>query len=146
MPKEWRKINERLMIAGKKFGLGRVFLTPVRKNLQAFRWYLVGNVPYKKDPRDKGLQYFTSWGLRKMGKGQLINHWTEDYRRRLKRFAEGLQLNNDSYNITLRSVLGRRWYFKVKDLIRDIDHLTMNQTAEYRQIQESIRTHVLRLR
>jgi len=146
LPLEWRKINQQLMIEGKKHGLGRVFLTPVRKNLQAFRWYLVGNVPYRKDDRDKGLQYFTSWGLKRMSKCQLLSHYTADYRRHIKRFAEGLQLSEDSYKITLRSVLGRYWYFRIKDLVRDIDHFSMNQAARYDQIRESLSLHILRSR
>jgi hypothetical protein len=144
LPKDWQLINRKLMTMGKRYGLGRVFLTPVRKNMQALKWYLVSNIPYRRDIRDKGIHYFDSWGLEKIHGFQIVNKFTLDYRRRLARFAKGLQLTNDSYNLILRSVLGRRWYYRVEDLIKHIDNLSPNQLLQYQDLQITVNTHLLR--
>jgi hypothetical protein len=144
MPRSWRNINARLMGAGKKYGLGRVFLTPVRKNMQALKWYYVSNIPRKRDTRDKGIQYFTSWGLQKTSGFQVVNRYTQEYRRKVRKFSTGLQLNSENYNISLRSVLGRRWYFKCKDLISDIDKLSTRQVMQYNELRASLQTYLLR--
>lgn len=144
LPKDWQHINHRLMSAGKRLGLGRVFLIPIRKNLKAYKWYLVSNVPYKRDRRDKGVHFFQSWGIGKTGKFQLSNSYTRSYRERLKKFAQGLQLTSNSYNISLRSVLGLSWYFKIKDLVRDIDSLSRDQQERYENLKSALRIHLLR--
>jgi hypothetical protein len=144
LPIEWQKINTKLMVAGKRYGLGRVFLTPVRKNMNAYKWYLVSNIPYKRDTRDEGIHFLTSWGMNGMGGFQVINKYTCSYRDRLKRFAQSLQLNSENYNISLRSVLGTRWFFRIKDIIRDFDKLSPIQQIQYNELQEAVRTHILR--
>jgi hypothetical protein len=143
LPASWQNINVKLMKAGKLYGLGRVFLTPVRKNMKAYQWYLVSNIPDKREESDKGIQYMASWGLRKAVKFQVLNRFTADYRRRLKLFCSGLQLNSENYNIVLRDVLGS-WYYKCKDLIRDIDHLSADQLHEYKDLHSAIAIHLLR--
>lgn len=144
LPKSWKEINHKLMALGKKHGLGRVFLTPVKKNMQALKWYYVSNIPYTRDDRDRHIQYFTAWGMSKIVGFQVVNKYTKDYRSKLRRFAEGLQLNSENYNISLRSVLGRRWYFNCKDLIRDIEKLSHSQVTQYHEIREAVQTHQLR--
>lgn len=144
LPIDWQLINRKLMAEGKKYGLGRVFLTPVRKNLKALKWYLVSNVPYKRDPRDKGVHFFLAWGIKRANGFQIVNKYTRAYRAKLKKFAQGLQLNDQNYNITLRSVLGSNWYFKVSELVKYIDSLTEEQQLRYENLQRTVRTHLLR--
>ena len=144
LPKDWQIINHKLMAAGKKYGLGRVFLTPVRKNMSALKWYYVGNIPYRRDTRDEGIHYLVSWGMDSINNFQVYNKYTTEYRNRLMRFAQGLHLNDTDYTITLRSVLGRRWHYKVKDLIQNIDNLTIEQSIKYKELRSAIDTYLLR--
>lgn len=144
LPESWRKLNLKLMAAGKKYGLGRISITPVRKNLTAMKWYYVSNIPYKRDLRDKGVRYYSSWGLESINGFQILNKYTRGYWARLRKFSEGLQLNSENYNICLRSVLGRRWFFRCKDLIKDIDKLSTAQVMEYNELRSAIQLHLLR--
>ena len=144
MPPEWIKANRKLMLLGKRYGLGRVFLTPVRKNLPALKWYYVGNIPYTRDDRDKGIHYFTNWGMKNISGFQVLNKFTKTYRRRLSKFCQGLQLTSNDYNILLRSVLGRRWYYKCKDLIANVESMSAEQTAEYNELKSAVRTYLIR--
>lgn len=145
MPASWQSINRKLMIAGKKYGLGRIFLIPIRKNMKAYQWYLVGNVPYKRDQRDGKLKYVNSWGMPKTSKFQVINKFTTDYRNRLKYFCQGLQLTSENYSIVLRNVLGQSWYYRTSDIIKHIYHLPLDLNVKYNEIKNSIRIHLLRL-
>lgn len=144
LPQDWQDINRKLMLAGKKYGLGRVFLTPVRKNMTALKWYFVGNIPYHRDTRDEGIHYLVSWGMTAITNFQVYNKYTTEYRNRLRKFCTGLQLDSNNYNITLRSVLGRRWHYKIKDIIHNIDKLSTNQSAQYNELRNIVDTHILR--
>jgi hypothetical protein len=144
LPKDWQDINTKLMIAGKRYGLGRVFLTPIRKNLKAYKWYLVSNVPWKRDKRDSKIHYLSCWGMKSTGKFQVLNKFTNDYRRKISKFVQGLHLDSENYNICLRSMLGQRWFFRIKELIRNIDSLSVIQQIQYDELKSSIRTHILR--
>ena len=144
LPAEWQVINHKLMAAGKKYGLGRIFLTPIRKNMTAYKWYLVSNVPYKRETTDKGLHFFYSWGMKTTGQFQVISNFTSSYRTRLKQFAQGLLLTPENYIIILRSVLGKSWYFRTKDIIKNIENLSPELARQYNELKSSINTYFLR--
>lgn len=144
LPQSWKVINRKLTIAGKRYKLGRVFLTPIRKNTTAYKWYLVGNVPRKRDKRDSGLHFFNSWGLQTAQQFQLSNKYTACYRDKLRKFCQGLQLTSENYNIYLRSILGKSWYFKIKDMVKDVDSLNHDQKLRYANLQSALNMHILR--
>lgn len=141
---EWQHANRVLMRSAKRHGLGRVFMTPVRKNMQAYKWYVVGNLPKRREHRDAGIHYLRSWGLESINGFQPINKHTVEYRRKLAKFCTGLQLTSEDYNIYLRNALGRRWYYKVTDLVRDIDNLTLAQQQDYHMLRQTLGTYRLR--
>jgi hypothetical protein len=145
LPKDWQVINRKLMQAGKRYGLGRVFLTPIRKNKTAYKWYLVSNVPYKRDTRDKGVHFFLSWGVNRAVRFQVLNKYTKEYRSKLNKFSTDLQLNSENYTMYLRGVLGSNWYYQISDLIKDINNLNISQQRRYRELQNTLRIHQLRL-
>ena len=136
LPAIYRKMTLRLMAGAKRYGLGHCRMVPVRKNMDAYKWYLVKNIPKRRHRRDKGLQYLSSWGLPTTKDFQVLNKYTIDYRRRLKLFSMGLQLTPENYSMMLRNAIGVRWFCRCKDLIRDIDNLAPHQVSSY----ESIRT------
>jgi len=144
MPLSWQRANRRIMQLAKRHGLGRVYLTPIRKNLNAYKWYMVSNIPHRKDKRDSKLRYFNSWGMRRAGRLQVINKYTRSYRERVKLFAQGLQLSSENYSICLRSVLGRGWYFKIRDILADIHDHSPEQVLRYNTLKQSLEMHRLR--
>jgi hypothetical protein len=144
LPTTWQVINSKLMSIGKKLGLGRIFLTPIRKNLTAYKWYLVSNVPYKREKRDKYIRFFFSWGMAVVDKCQILNKYTKAYRNKLKSFAEGLQLTSESYNMVLRDVLGNSWHYRVNELIKHIDSLDSLELIKYNELKSTVALHLLR--
>lgn len=144
LPKEWRVKLLRVSAGARHYGLGRARMVPVRKNMNAYKWYLVGNIPKRREPRDKGLQYYTNWGVDRIKDFQVINKFTMAYRSKLKAFSIGLQLESDNYNIILRNALGTRWFCRCEDLIRDIHKLSPSQADRYRMLQHTIKMYQLR--
>ena len=144
MPSEWQKLSRRLSAAAKTYKLGYIKIIPIRKIPEAYKWYLVKNIPKKRDDRDKGLHYFTSWNLETTGKFQVINRFTTDFRRRLALVAQRLQLSAGTYNMILRNALGNSWFCRIEEFIKDIDQLTPEQHNRLQDIAYSINTYRLR--
>ena len=144
MPRLWQKASSRITALAKHYGLGHARLVPIRKNMNAYKWYLVGNIPYKRDNRDKGLHYFTSWNLDTIKDFQVVNKYTRDFRRRLGKLATSLQLTSENYNIKLKACLGRHWFCRCEDLIKDIDDLDQHQQLKLNLLRQTIATYTLR--
>ena len=144
LPVEWRQQLHRMRAQAKHYGLGRLSVVPVRKNMTAYKYYLMGNIPRRRDPRDKGMQYLTTWGLDSVKDFQVLNRHTRAFRERLKTFSMGLQLTSENYNIILRDALGTHWFCRCEELIRDIHQLTPDQQIRYRQMQTTINMYRLR--
>ena len=122
-PVELRELNRILRLKAKKYGFGRIFALPIRKNSQALKKYLVKNLPYTRQPRDRGVHFFTSWGLAKTGKFKVTTKYYNSYRYRLELFATGLNLTPDDYNDVLKTILGNNWHWKCREYIAQITKL-----------------------
>ena len=150
MPEQLRDLNHTLVIKAKKYGFGRIFILPIRKNSDALKWYLVGNIPKKRQKRDAGVHFFTSWGLAKTGKFKTLSRPYNDYRDRLKLFAEGLHLTADNYNMVLRTILGNNWHWKCRDYIKHIAMLPEGlflppcHKDGYEELRKTIKQHLVR--
>jgi hypothetical protein len=144
LPESWRTSNEQLMAIGEELGLGRIFMTPVRKTQDAYMYYLIGNIPLSRQARDKYIRFFYSWKLPTQGKCMTIDQYTNSYRRRLKKIVEGLQLSDETFRMTLRAMLGDRWYYRIKELIQFADNLPPELETKYKELKSAVALHVLR--
>lgn len=144
LPEQWQLMNKKLMAIGEKLGLGRIFMTPIRKNKECYTYYLTSNIPKTRQERDKYLHIFYSWGLQKTGKFQVRDTYTADYRRKLKKIVEGLQLTDENYTMTLRSMLGAKWHSRIEDIVRYADNLPAALETKYTELKSAIALHLLR--
>ena len=151
MPPELRRINQELQKRARAYGFGHVFCLPVKRNLEALKWYLVKNIPKKRPKRDKYLHYFESWGIQKLGKFKVLTPQYNEYRRKLKLFAEGLHLDENNYNIVLRDILGNNWHWRCRDYIKDIAmlpeglHLPASLKNGYEELGKTVKQHLIRI-
>jgi hypothetical protein len=150
MPDELRKLNHRLMLKAKKYGYGHIRVLPVRKNDEAYKWYLVKNIPKVRQNRDKGLHYFESWGLPTVGLVKVMTRAYNAYRMRLKTFCEGLHLTSDNYNMILKDILGNNWHWKCRDYIKEIAtlpeglYLPPHLMDGYNELEKTVKQYLVR--
>lgn len=143
MSEEFLKLHNFVRTKARAYGFGHVKLLPVRKNNQAFKYYLVGNVPKKRAARDKGIHFLSCWNLDPPTKFKVLTREYNGYRRRLKAFCLGLGLTEGNYKESLTAVLGTGWHWQCKDLIKEIDNLGILE-IRYEDLKTTLRRHLLR--
>ena len=144
MPEELKQINRELKVKARNYGFGRAMVLPVRINNDALKWYLVKNVPRKRQERDKGVHYFASWGLPKASNFKVLSPRYNQYRANLRAFAQSLGLTAENYNTVLKEALGNNWHWQCREVIKFMDALPPHLLDKQDSLKQTIRQHLLR--
>jgi hypothetical protein len=144
MPDQLRKLNQLLTQKARLYGFGRIHLLPVRKGNEALMYYLVGNVPVRRQRMDKGVRFFSSWGLSKMTGFKVMSPKYNAYRMKLKAFCESLGLTAEDYDVELKAVYGIGWHWRCFDVIKAMGKLTPALESKQQGMQRDLELHRLR--
>lgn len=147
---ELRSLTAQLSSAVRRLG-GRCWLLPVRKNVDALKYYYYSNVPFNRRLNERGIHFFRYWGVGQLPPSATFSCWTPrlvEKHRRYQRFGTAIglpvELNNSD---SMQQLFGCRWKWVFRRYIRQPPELWSARMNDYAAatIQPAVEQYVNRM-
>lgn len=147
---EIRQLTAQLSRGCSKMGFGRCWLLPVRKNVEALKYYYYSNVPLTRRMNESGIHFLRYWGVEPPAVNT-FTCWTPrlvEKQQRYRRFGTAIglpqQLNN---NDAMQQLFGCRWKWELRRYIRKPPELWSDRMNRYAVdfIQPSVQQYINRM-
>jgi len=146
---ELRSLTAQLSAAVRRLG-GRCWLLPVRKNVDALKYYYYSNVPFTRRLNENGIHFLRYWGV-VAPSATTFTCWTPRFvqqQQRYRRFGQAIGLpvelnNNDS----MVQLFGCRWKWEMRRFIRKHPEVWSDRMHDYvnSRIQSAVQQYVNRM-